>query len=74
MKIITNIRNKLNEREDEILSQIENTFMSLSPNEKIIKDYEKIPKKINEIIGGGVMLYRYYYFYKICDIPLWYIF
>ena len=54
MKIITNIRNKLNEREDEILSQIENTFMSLSPNEKIIKDYEKIPKKINEIIENKV--------------------
>ena len=49
MKIITNIRNKLNEREDEILSQIETTFLNLSPYEKAVIDYEKIPKKIEQI-------------------------
>lgn len=50
MKMITNIRNKLNEREDELLSQLESTFLNLYPPEKIMKDYEKLPKKINDIL------------------------
>ena len=50
MKIITNIRNKLNEREDELLSQLDSTFLNLYPSENIMKDYEKLPKKINDIL------------------------
>ena len=50
MKIITNIRNKLNEREDELLSELDTFFLNISPSEKLIKEYEKIPKKINEIL------------------------
>ena len=50
MKIITNIRNKLNEREDELLSELELIFSKLCPSEKKIIDYEKEPKKIKEIL------------------------
>ena len=50
MKIITNLRNKLNEREDELLSELDILFLNISPSEKLINEYEKIPKKINEIL------------------------
>lgn len=51
MKIITNIRNKLNEREDELLSEVDNIFSNIYPEEKLILSYEKIPKKINTILN-----------------------
>ena len=51
MKIITNLRNKLNEREDELLSEVDNIFSNIYPEEKLILNYEKIPKKINEILN-----------------------
>ena len=50
MKMITNIRNKLNEREDELLSQIDSIYLNICPSEKAIKEYEKIPKKIKELL------------------------
>jgi len=50
LQIITKIRNKLNEREDELISQIETTFSNLCPPEKAIKEYDNIPKKINDIL------------------------
>ena len=50
LKIITNLRNKLNEREDELLSEVDNIFSSIYPDEKLILNYEKIPKKINAIL------------------------
>lgn len=50
-KTITNIRNRLNEREDEILSELELTFSKICPGEKQIKNFEKIPKKIKEILN-----------------------
>ena len=51
MKIITNLRNKLNEREDELLSEVDNIFSNIYPEEKLILSYEKIPKKINTILN-----------------------
>ena len=45
MKIITNLRNKLNEREDELFLEVDNIFSNIYPNEKLIKNYEKILKK-----------------------------
>ena len=50
LQIITKIRNKLNEREDELISQLESTFSNLCPPIKEIKEYENIPKKINDIL------------------------
>ena len=51
MKIITNVRNKLNEREDELISEVDNIFSNLCPEEKLILNYEQIPKKINNILN-----------------------
>ena len=56
MKVITNIRNKLNEREDEILKEIDTTFLKISPDEKLIKEYELIPKKISEILKNKELI------------------
>ena len=56
MKVITNIRNKLNEREDEILKEIDTTFLKISPDEKMIKEYELIPKKISEILKNKELI------------------
>ena len=49
--IITNLRNKINEREDEILSALDSEFNKLYPSEKEMKDFEKIPKKIENILS-----------------------
>ena len=45
-KIFTNIRNVINERENKILSEVDNQFDKVFLNEDIIKDSEKIPNKI----------------------------
>ena len=50
LKIMTKIRNKLNEREDELISQLESTFSNLCPPQKTIKEYENIPIKIKDIL------------------------
>ena len=51
LKTITIIRNKLNEREDELLSELDIFFSQLCPDEKEIKIFEKIPKKIKELLS-----------------------
>ena len=45
-KIFTNIRNELNNREDELLLQIDKQYETLFFNEEIIKESEKLPFKI----------------------------
>jgi prefoldin subunit 5 len=49
-KTITNIRNKINEREDELFSTLDSIFSDICPSEKIMKDFEKMPKKIEELL------------------------
>ena len=50
MNVMTNIRNKLNEREDELLSLVEATFLDFIPSDSLLKEYEKLPKKINNLL------------------------
>ena len=50
LKIITNLRNKLNEREDELISEVDKIFSNICPEEKLILNFEKIPKKIISIL------------------------
>ena len=50
LKIFTNIRNKLNEREDEILTELDTLSLNIYPSEKLLKEYERIPKKIREFV------------------------
>ena len=45
-KIFTKIRNELNNREDELLLEVDNKYDSLFFKEDLIKEYEKLPDKI----------------------------
>ena len=51
--IFTKIRNILNEREEELLSEVDNQFNSKFINEDIIKKREKLPKQIKLSIEKG---------------------
>ena len=45
-KIFTKIRNTINNREDELLLELDNVFEKLYFNEEILTETEKLPKKI----------------------------
>ena len=45
-KIFTKLRNALNNREDELLLQIDNKFNELFIEERIVRESEKLPKKV----------------------------
>ena len=51
--IFTNIRNSLNTREDEILLEIDKKFNELFFKEDLIKESEKIPKKVKFSLDNG---------------------
>ena len=55
-KIFTKIRNILNDREDELLLEIDNQFNNKYINEEIIKESEKLPNKIKISIEKGKMI------------------
>ena len=46
-KIFTKLRNELNNREDELLLEVDNMFEKEYCNENMIKDGEKLPNRIN---------------------------
>jgi len=52
-KIFTKIRNSLNNREDELLSEVDKTFDELFFKEGLIKDSEKLPNKIKMLLKKG---------------------
>ena len=52
-KIFTKIRSTLNEREDQLLTEIDNKFDELYFNEKFIKNSEKLPKKVKASLENG---------------------
>ena len=45
-KIFTKLRNALNEREEKLLSEVDNKYNNIFCDENIIKDGEKLPEKI----------------------------
>ena len=49
-KVFTKLRTELNNREDELLSEVDKKFDQLYCNEKIVKDSEKLPNKIKDLI------------------------
>ena len=55
-KIFTNIRNALNEREDELLLEIDKEFNNIYFNEDIIKQTEKLPNKIKISLEKGKLI------------------
>ena len=56
MKIFTNLRNALNNREDEILIDIENEFERSFFNEDLIKTAEKLPNNVKKSIENGKII------------------
>ena len=49
--VFTKIRNELNNREDELLSQVDKKFDTIYCDEKLIKDSEKLPNKIKDLLA-----------------------
>ena len=52
-KIFTKLRNCLNDREDELLLEIDKKYNKLSLNEEIIKEIDKFPNKIKISLEKG---------------------
>ena len=52
-KIFTDLRNNLNNREDELLLKVDEEFDKLIFNEKKIKNIEKLPKKVEKALEKG---------------------
>ena len=55
-KIFTKIRNALNDREDELLKEVDEQFDKLYCNEDIIKKSEKLPNKIKISLEKGKII------------------
>ena len=55
-KIFTKIRNTLNDREDELLLEVDKQFNELFVNEDIIKETEKLPNKIKSSLEKGKII------------------
>ena len=54
--IFTKIRDALNEREEELLLEIDNIYNNKYLNDDIIKKVEKLPKKIKISLEKGKLL------------------
>ena len=52
-KVFTKIRNAINEREDELLNEVDNQYNKIFCKEDIIKEGEKLPDKIKMSIEKG---------------------
>jgi len=55
-KIFTKIRNSLNEKEDKLLLEVDETYNKVYFNEDIIKDSEKLPNKIKISLEKGKLI------------------
>ena len=56
LKIFTNLRNAINEREDEILLDVDEKFNNLFFKEEIVKESEKLPKKVKISLENGKII------------------
>ena len=54
--VFTKIRNALNNREDELLLEVDNEFKKLYFNEEILAEIEKLPNKINKSLEKGKLI------------------
>ena len=54
--IFTKIRNALNNREDELLLEVDNYFKNMNLNEEILKDSLKLPNKIQISLEKGKLI------------------
>ena len=58
--IFTKIRNELNNREDVLLLEVDKIFNKTYGDEKILKDSEKLPEKINSLLSKAENINNYY--------------
>jgi hypothetical protein len=71
-KVFTKIRNELNNREDELLLEVDKKFDDNYSNEKILKDIEILPAKIEDLLSRTEDINKYYndnklsFFINIC--------
>ena len=52
-KIFTQLRNKINNKEDEILARVDNKFNKLFFKEEFLKISENLPNKVNQLLIQG---------------------
>ena len=57
-KIFTKIRNELNNREDELLLEIDKEYEKINFNDNILKENQKLPYKIKISLEKGEKLYK----------------
>ena len=57
-KTFTKIRNTLNEREDELLFEVDNIYSKEFGKEDLIKNCEKLPNKIKSLLEKGKLIYN----------------
>ena len=55
-KTFTNLRNLLNEREDELLSDVDKKYDELYFGEEMIKEFEKLPDKVKKSLEKGKLI------------------
>ena len=55
-KVFTKIRNAINNREDELLLEVDNQFEKIYFNEDILKETEKLPNKIKISLEKGKLI------------------
>ena len=58
--VFTKIRNDLNNREDALLLEVDETFDNMFLNQKVIKDNEKLPEKIKNLLHKTQEINIYY--------------
>ena len=67
-KIFTKIRNAINNREDELLMEVDKKYDNLYFKEDLIKEWEKLPNKINNSLEKGKLINKDWdNNYKICS-------
>ena len=68
LKVFTEIRTALNDKEDELLLKIDNYYENNYFNENTIKQYEKLPNKVNVLLEKGKLIEKEWNEEKIISI------
>jgi len=63
--VFTKLRNELNNREDKLLSDVDKKFEELFFKEDIIKQGDKLPNKIQNVLNKGKLIEKHWNEYKL---------
>ena len=61
INIMTNLIEKIKERQNELLLNLDSIFECVCPSEKELKDFGELPNKINEILSKNNEIDKKYY-------------